>query len=220
MGQFIVFDTETTSLLKSSKKLSGRQRGGEVIQIAALFLDENFYITRVLNRYCDTTQIIDAGAEKVHKLSGKRVEVLSKNKFFEEIVEEEALRSLTNVTWIGYNISFDIQMVNQTLEQNGYFKLDFGKSVNLLDFHREGIYRFDAMNALCGIYGASRRMKLIDLVSKLIGIDNFKRACQNARSKYHIAESSPGSEDYFHNAFFDALALALLILKCKNFLLE
>ena len=70
-------------------------------------INADFNITRVINRYCSSTQLIDPEALKVHKLSDKKISILSDNKFFEQIVREERIRDLDNVTWISYGIGFD-----------------------------------------------------------------------------------------------------------------
>ena len=111
--QFMIFDTETTSLLTRTPT----KPGAEVIQFAAIMINADFNITRVINRYCSSTQLIDPEALKVHKLSDKKISILSDNKFFEQIVREERIRDLDNVTWISYGIGFDTKMVNQTLLQ-------------------------------------------------------------------------------------------------------
>ena len=96
--QLVIFDTETTSLFMRTPT----KAGAEVIQFAAIMVDENFNITRVINRYCSSTQLVDSEALKVHKLSDKKISILSDDKFFEQIVREESLRNLDNVTWLQY----------------------------------------------------------------------------------------------------------------------
>ena len=71
--QFILFDTETTSLFMRTPTKSG----AEVIQFAAIMIDKEFNITRIINRYCSSTQLIDSGAIKVHGLSDKKISVKS-----------------------------------------------------------------------------------------------------------------------------------------------
>lgn len=214
--QFVIFDTETTSLFMRT----ATRAGAEVIQFSAILIDECFNITRVINRYCSSTQLVDPNALKVHNLSDKKISILSDDKFFEQIVKEEKLRDLDNVTWIGYNVNFDIKMVNQTLLQNGYESLDFGKNVETLNFHRSGNYHFDAMRCLSRLSGYNRNVKLSDLVNKYYGVEYFKQLCSIMRNKFNIIDPLIGKEDFFHNAIFDSLATLLIIQKFKNFLLE
>lgn len=213
--KFIVFDTETTSL----NSMKNGKAGGEVIQFAAVIVDEVFNIVRVINRYCSTTQFIVPEAEKVHGLSDKKVSLLSDDTFFEQVVEEENLRKLDNVTWIGYNVGFDIKMVRQTLIQNGNEPINFGSPVSLLSFDRKGLYYFDAMYPLSGISGFAHKRKLSALIEDYIGLDLFRKICLSARQKYSIVDPLIGHEDYFHNAFFDSFGLLILIQKFKNSLL-
>ena len=155
--QLVIFDTETTSLFMRTPT----KAGAEVIQFAAIMVDENFNITRVINRYCSSTQLVDSEALKVHKLSDKKISILSDDKFFEQIVREESLRNLDNVTWIGYNIE----------------GLDFGKNTEMLSFRKNGIYHFDAMRCLSRLSGYTHNVKLSDLINKYYGVDYFRRLC-------------------------------------------
>ncbi len=214
--QLVIFDTETTSLFMRTPT----KAGAEVIQFAAIMVDENFNITRVINRYCSSTQLVDSEALKVHKLSDKKISILSDDKFFEQIVREESLRNLDNVTWIGYNINFDIKMINQTLFQNGYEGLDFGKNTEMLSFRKNGIYHFDAMRCLSRLSGYTHNVKLSDLINKYYGVDYFRRLCCTFRNNFNIIDPLIGEEDFFHNAIFDSLATLVIIQKFKNFLLE
>lgn len=213
---FVVFDTETTGLLGSG--------GHEVIQFSALWVDEDFVIRRVVNRYCKSNQFVSEGALKVHGLTDKIVDVLSDGKYFEQVVEEEGLRDLDDVTWISYGASFDMGICNQTLVQNGVPPINFGKLVRTLSFDRKGVFNFCALDTL-GRMASNRgsRTKLVKVIDKYLGIEKFKSVCSFFRSKYNVVNphlSEGGEEDFFHNAVFDALGVCLLLEVCKVPLFE
>lgn len=216
MHEFLFFDTETTSLLDARRD----KPGGEVIQFAGILVGDDFTIRKVINRYCSSTQLIDPRAENVHKLSDKKISILSDGKFFETVVEEEKLRSFDNITWVAYNLGFDTRKMNQTLTQNGYEPINFGTSTSRLDFNAEGIFKYDAMEPLRCIHKSSHKVKLQALVDAHIGADVFKQICLQFRTKYGIIDPLIGQEDYFHNAFFDTLGLLLLVNKFRNLLLR
>lgn len=211
LQHFIVFDVETTGLYKQK----GDRNGSEVVQFAGIIFDANFNVLRVINRYSSTTQLIPKEVTDIHHLDDALLHKLSDGKFFEQIVTEEGLNKLDNITWIGYNSnSCDIPIINQTLKQNGLPGLNFGKSVQTLDAHLEGVHRYDCMmslgNLVCG-----RRSKLSELIKRTYGIEEFIQYCQFFRTTHNIVEPIEGRDSFFHNAIYDALALYLLIARYK-----
>lgn len=216
MHKFICFDTETTSCIKKTL----RTNGGEVIQFSGIIFDDKFNIEKVINRYCTTAQVFDSRASSVHKLNDNLVMELSQGKFFEQIVLEEGLRDFSNITWIGFNsINFDIPLMNQTLIQNGYPSIYFGKTVNTLSFDRKGIFKYDCMLPL-GISLSGRQQKLSTLTNRYLGEELFIEKCKTFRKAYNIIEPNKNENSFFHNAVYDSFALYLLLYKCRAYLFE
>lgn len=213
---FLFFDTETTSLYAAR----GNIPGGEVIQFAGIQVDSNFRIKRVINRYCMTKQRIDPGAQGVHGISTSMLAELSEGKAFETVLREEKLRELNNVTWIAFNIPFDVRMMKQTSTQNGYEPIDFGFTTTSLSFKQTGIFRYEAMDPLKSIYGVNYRVKLETLIDKLLDSKDFLQMCTAFKEKCNIKQIKSGETDFLHNAFYDTLGLFALIKKYKNLLLR
>jgi DNA polymerase III epsilon subunit-like protein len=222
--EFIAFDTETTGLLgKSTAHGTDKDSFHEVVQFSAIWLNSDFQITRVVNRYCKSNQFISEGAAKANHLTDKLVDVLSNGKYFEQIVDEEGLRDQSDVTWLAYGAPFDMTICNQTLVQNGAPPINFGRSVKTLSFEREGIFNFCVMDTLGRMSSKWKRMKLVDAVEKYLGIERFRGICKVFRKQYGISDpflSEQGDEDFFHNSIFDCLAIVLLLEICKVPLFE
>lgn len=209
--QYIFFDTETTSLERKTEF----KNGGEVVQFSAIICDESFEIVRVINRYASTTQVFDPRASAVNKLNDQIVSRLSEGKFLEYVIQEEKIRELDDVIWIGYNSnSFDIPMINQTLTQNGFPGIQFGPTTNWLSPNIEGVYKFDAIHKLGSII-SGRRDKLSNLINKDIGNDTFIQVCKDFKEYFDIVEPTAGEDSFLHNAVYDSLAVWLLVRKYK-----
>lgn len=214
MHRYIVFDTETTGLTRGSDD----KRGSEVIQFSAIVFNSNFEIERVINRYSSTTQVMTAEVSNIHHINDELLQKLSEGKFLETIIEEEGIRDLDNVTWIGFNShAFDIPMINQTLKQNGARGVVFGETVKHLSTQRDGVFKFDCMHPLGNIV-LGRRGKLVDIIKKGIGSQEFESYCCALRDIYNITELQEGTDSFFHNAVYDALALYMLIHKYRTYL--
>ena len=213
--KLFVVDTETTGFLGAEDR-NGRKH--EVVQFSGILLSQGLVIERVVNRYCKTTTLMSEGALNVHKLTDKKIDTLSEGKFFERIVEEEGLRDLVDVTWVFYNAAFDKGIINQTLTQNGYAPLDFGKKANVLSYSTEGTWFFDMMYAMQGIVGKSRKVKLSYAVDQYIGSDVFRQVCAGFKQQHNIVDPLVG--DLFHSAIYDSLGVSLLLSKFKNVLFD
>lgn len=156
--KYLVFDTETTGLRTKD----------EVIQFSGLLLDDKCKLLRLFSFYCDTLVDIHPEAERTHGLSKTRVHELSKGRFFEEqfyaIPHLQECTKMKDITWVGYNVPFDIRLINQTLMNNGYSAVDFGRKVNTLS--NTGVCNFDVHQAVRAYYNRGIAISLSNAVEK------------------------------------------------------
>ena len=109
--KYFLYDVETTGLT----------RRDEVIQLSGFLLNKDLRKEQIINFYCYTQVETNPEAQKVHGLDKKLLWELSGGKTFEEqIFQYDFLFNEEDITFVGYNISFDNRMVNQTLKNNGY----------------------------------------------------------------------------------------------------
>lgn len=135
---FVIFDTETT----------GTYGKDEVIQFTAIVTDENAKAKSIYNFYCDTPKKSHPSALAVHGITPAILKHFSEGKTFEDYYyNTPELFGLEDVTWVGYNVNFDMRLINQTLRNNGLREHNFGSKVTSPDAVK-GIHYYDLMTPL------------------------------------------------------------------------
>lgn len=208
--RYIVCDVECTGLTRLSgdiyQPLSVSKSGSEVIQIGGLILDERFNPTKGFRHYCDCMVAhSDARAYAVHQIDLREVRRLVGGIFLEEVLccwipefYDE------NVTFIGYNTMFDMQMVRQSTRE---FPVEFIMPKRVLSkFPQQGRHFVDVMDFVPGT-----RRKLVSFRGYLEPL--FQEFQQKYASRLRI-ESNYSSQltDNFsaHDALYDSIMTYLL----------
>lgn len=225
--RLIVFDCETTglpgkvdNLTQSNSKVIKYTPTGEVVQLSALVLKDDFEIEDFISFYCMPTEPISDGASSVHRITNYSIESLSRGRNLEDYLlndYKDLFYSKGNV-YIGYNVRFDTRIVNQTLKNFNNKKIDFGVLTDTLTGLDEGRnYTLDLMelfknrSSFLGIPKLRYNVKLANAI-ELLGLngylDNFHKLLMN---KFHRVERGD-----FHNAEFDVSATALLLNAMKG----
>lgn len=154
--EYMIFDVETTGLTAHD----------EIVEFAGFLVDDDLRLKSLYLCYCDTLVSYNPEAVKITGLDRKLVHQLSKGKFFEDyFLQYTELWNKKDLTWVGYNVSFDIDKVKGTLQHNGYQYPDFGRKVVALE-NEHGRYNFDLMQAVANFKNHGRRMKLQQAVTR------------------------------------------------------
>ena len=202
--EYAIFDTETTGLRSKD----------EVIQFTAFLTDDNFRLKKLYNFYCYTNQRISKDAIAVHHLDRETLMKLSHSKYFEDYYYKYTdLFNKKSITWVGWNVKFDMRLCNQTLCNNGLFAHNFGTTTTRLVMP-EGIYNYDLMQAISDLKNNGRRMKLSAAMSLVPyskeSIDRmFNRIMDLGKNIIN-----PG----YHNALYDAFCTWLILKYYSNVL--
>lgn len=207
---YVIFDIEGTGLSSSD----------EVLQLAMMYCDKDFVPKFAINRYCMSDIQIHPQAQGVHGLTREIVKQRSGGKFFEEVLDE--LRRdypilFKDCTYIAYNIKFDRDQINNTLEHQGLDAMDFGGEVRMLDrTGKPGLYSYCAMNGLISAINGNKSAKLIELFQRHITPDgneakaDFKKLA-NAMKDDVYAEGA-------HDAVYDVWMTWRLLRKFRGML--
>lgn len=210
--KYVIFDTETTDLR------------GEVIQLAYMLLDSNFDIVDFDSFYCDTTKVITKGAFDVHGISNEVLEVLSNGKNLEDYILSPKHKKVffsKGTVFIGYNVTFDIARVNQTLVNQTTDTDNVGvtfsprlRTNRLVGLNENETYHLDAM-MFCRQY--FKMVKGLTL-GKAFELSNIKfpnhttdEMFEHFRSKYGVE-----SKGLLHDAAYDVFLTYLIMLKFGN----
>lgn len=217
--QFIVFDTESTGLKRTTVDLSipsgMRARGDEVCQIGGLILDERMEPQRLFCHYCDTIAVeSDAKAFEVHGISMKEVRQHVRCQYLTNVLYDHVPEFFWNdIMFVGYNVEFDMEMVAQTLSNSdvefkwtplkGNIVPKTGRySIDVAEFYRQN----------------STRNKGSTFYRRL---SSFEKELEQPREEFFVRygylemqtncmEMLAPTWDKAHNAFFDALNTYLL----------
>ena len=216
INKFIVFDTETTGLKvvpKSSLNLpcSALNRGAEVVQIGGIIFDgSTLEPSNLFCYYCDAvTAECERGAMQVNKLSLRNIRKTLSCRFLPEIMttflpdffEED-------VCLIGYNVGFDISMVDQSLS-NSSLKWNFDKPLTSNTLPSKGPCVVDVMPFVS--YNGKYR--------KLSSFDNELKSRRDAFLAKYIGTLGINTNDITtlqgqineaHNSFYDSLNTYIL----------
>lgn len=198
--EFLVFDTETTGLSAND----------EVVQMAGLLLTPDLQLKKVINFYCYTQVPFNPKAKAVNGLSSAELMRRSRGKFFEDYYCSLDIFRKTDIVWIGYNVQFDIGMINNTLENNGMPRHYFGKDITNLGV-KSGIYQFDVLQMLSAMNGGTR-IRLTNAAEKLA---YSREQIDSMYSKLlRLINLNTGVKD--HNALYDALITWLLVVEYRR----
>lgn len=191
--KYFIFDTEDTGLGTKD----------EVVQFSGFLVDEECRLQRLYNFYCYPLVEFQQKAQQVTGLNKEILMELSKGRFFEEqFYEYKTLLNEKNITWVGYNVSFDTRLINQTLKANGYPVHNFGRKVGTLA-NDYGTYNFDVLDVIASTYNKGIRLKLGAAVDKYCS-----KTLEQIQKEYVkiMQYAKINSEITFHNAIFDAYA--------------
>lgn len=199
--KYFVFDTETTGL--------GQQ--DEVIQFAGYLLDDNFKFLTLHQFYCDTTVKINERALETHKITHAMLKKFSRDVFFEDYFTElKPVLDTPDIVFVGYNVKFDIRLVNQTLTNQGYNAYDFGKKTTTLR-NTKGRYYFDLMAALQNFKFGGKPVKLVNAVNTLLNVEHTNTIYDKIANKLPYDSSMR-----YHSAIYDAFMTSALLQKYGN----
>ena len=187
---YLIFDTETTGLGKQD----------EVIQFSGLLVNNDFKLQRGFNWYCDTQHPISQGALDTHGITKKMLHDLSDGKTFEDYWFQmmKTLDFDHGLTFIGWNVSFDIRLINQTLNNNGLDEYNFGQKTKTLRLDND-IYNFDLMEPVASMLVNRERLKL-EHASKMIKMS--REELQKRYAKLAAKFKKVATKD-FHNSLYD-----------------
>lgn len=212
--KYFIFDCESTGLGNFD----------EVIQFSGLLFDETYEILDVVNFYCNTSKLISSEVENVHGLNNKVLNELSEGLFFEDkIIDYPWLYKPNDIVFIGYNVSFDIRMVNNTLRMAGFPEIDFGENVpkvpNKLISNGTGKnYNICLMHTLKQYLSLPRFMKLTQLFEKYVPetLTDIKTIRKNLVDFYKLEDNPYNTKD-FHDSLLDSVATVCLFNRFKDF---
>lgn len=214
---FAVFDTETTGLKFADsppgEPASLRQHGDEVCQIGGILLDEHMEPFQLFCHYCDTVKVeCDAGASAVSGLYMRDIRQHVLGQYLPQVLTEKLSEFFyADTSFIGYNVEFDMKMVQQTIA-NSDLSFDWEPLRGSI-IPRHGRFSIDVSNYYTrrGTNGKTYRMKLSSLSSQLEEArQDFFRQYGHMDIQTNCSELFIPSWNKQHSAFFDALNTFLL----------
>lgn len=212
--KFVIFDTETTGL------------NGEAIQMAMIVLDENLKIESFDSFYCDTDCVIEKGATNVHGLTNEMVHKLSGGKYFEDYVlgnpRYKKLFFEEDVVFPGYNVLFDLKIVNNSLINTGHGLITDIKKYSDLKNNPDaklrlvtktynpiketgGAHWFDLMEYARNRTGMIKGLNLAKAVDLLVRDIDVKTSFDVVSKKFNLQSGKS-----YHDASYDAFCTMLL----------
>ena len=203
--KYFIYDVETTGLGNRD----------EVIQLGGFLADETLNLEKMINFYAYSQVHIDSKAAKVNGITPKMLWEKSKGLAFEDYVYDEMLDvlQLSDLTWVEYNNNgFDHRMINQTLRQNGFSGINFGKEV-AIPRKESGIFTFNLLKGLQNFCFDGKVRKLSQAVATLPYSEaRIDAMYQAACSKLGFNQQEAG----FHDASYDAFVTWLLFYSYKK----
>lgn len=209
---FIVFDVESTGLNRKYARLtepsSIMDNGDEVIQIGGLVLDADLQPTRGFCFYCDC-MLAESHPEAlaVHQITMRSIREVVPNVFLEDVLMTWVPEFFQpDVVFIGYNSSFDVSMVAQSLRN---FCFDFE---NIQKVSRKlpesGRWHLDTMGYI------PHRAKLTSYYTQLTAArtEFFKKFAGKLPLQTNAVSLLESSWESAHNAFYDSLETYLLFM--------
>lgn len=208
--EYLVFDTEA----------SGMGVDDEVIQFAGIRLNSDFRIIGMVNWYCSITFPMNPEAVEVHGITDAKLVELANGRFFEDYLsmpENSWIANPTDLTFIAYNSRFDKRLVNQSLEHNGYSKLNFGRSQRLLpNKNSYGVYNVCAMELSTQVFNyqfGNKKLAEVLATQTKYTPKEIDVMLDELSSKFGVRRTAKG----FHDGLYDALATAMLVYSNRMF---
>lgn len=210
MSYLFFFDTETT----------GFRADDEVIQFAGILTDTNMNIIDVVNFYCNPAKIIPADATNVHGLTNADVYKLSNGQFIDYFIYNyDWLINPKDIVFIGYNVEFDVRLVNQSLLLNGCEGINFGTRVNVIPRNtRHKSYKLDMMDTIKTNLGYYKNQKLVNVCKEHLPFNNSKIKEKIELLCEHFNVNRP-KHCNAHDALYDSFMTMMLFNKFKHFYL-
>lgn len=154
MLQYLFLNVETTGLKEDSLELVENSqnnntskiiKGDEVIQIGGILTNDSLEPKLTFCHFCDTSVPLSQEAYEIHGISLEYLRTYNKDIYLKEVIKE-CLPFLydSDLITIGYNIMFDITMINQTL-RDFKNKPEFGDFFKLSFIPKNGKYLLDLM---------------------------------------------------------------------------
>ena len=197
--KYVIYDTETTGL----------NGFDEVVQLAYIVLDENFFILDANNAYFYPTCRMNKKAESVNGLSLELLAELSGGATFDEFVKTDKYFSQVPyepLCFVAYNAKFDTGKVNGTLDKFGVPRVYFGNgniANNLLSIN--DTYSLCMQNTVTRINGG--RIKLFAAVEQYVTDPNKIDDMADSIAKQFNVFTRGNS---YHDAFYDTVATTML----------
>lgn len=207
--KYIIFDTETTDLK------------GEVIQLSYMVVDEKYNIVDFNSFYCDTTAKITQGAFNVHGISHELLEVLSEGKFLEDyLLKDPKKRSIfidsTGLVFIGYNVKFDIDRLNQSLLPTGKSLTSMIEATSLSGLNSSFSYSYDLMKATREYLRVPKNVKLSQATNLITKRKNPDLDVELLYSIYKDQFNLKSVGGHYHDASYDVFCTYLLLLSINQ----
>lgn len=207
---YFVFDTETTGIGAGTvlDKKGSVSVNDEVIQFAGLLLDESLRLKKVISFHCYTAVPIYPKAQAVNHLDHQKLMKYSGGRTFEDFFLNQSDLHSDDITWVGYNVKFDMRIINNTLKQNGLDVYDFGTCIKTLRSRVKGRCYFDLLESLAMRNGGIR-MKLVQAAKSL----PYTEQQLNAMYGKLLQLTNNKSDLTFHDALYDSLVTWLLLVQ-------
>lgn len=202
---FVVFDVETTGLSAKSTELSKPtdldRQGSEIIQIGGLILDNDATPKSAFCYFCDCLHShSESGAYKTHKIDLSEVRKEVPNIFIEDIILKWLPVFLKDdVVFIGYNVNFDLRMLQYGL-RNLCFDFRYPKRI-VARIPSTGRHYIDIMDFL------PKRVKLSSLATSYSDevADFFTRYSGRLPLQTNSRYLFERKWEHSHNALFDTV---------------
>lgn len=208
--KIVVFDTETTGLKDTD----------QVIQFSAIVLNYEFKVIAMDSFYCNVKIPISQGAIDIHGINNKDLEKLSKGKYIEDYMPFlNYMNQKDNVIFVGYNVDFDIKKINNSLTNEGYEPINFGRKLQALPTRpMSGNGYLDIMRPLCNNLGykGNRKLNMIFNNHGPCDEERVRLIISKLAEKYNVELKDKSS---YHDSLFDTMITTSLLIKYKHFFL-
>lgn len=207
---FVFLDTETTGLSLDTETSCG----DEVIQIGGVITDENLKPLKIFDYLCDTTKINQhPKAFETHGITLEFLRQQVKDIYLEEILFTKLpeLFEEPDVIVVGYNVLFDINMINQTLRDCSK-KPFWGVQLTTSTIPNNGRFFLDLVPFfLRNTPKGSFRQKLTSISPKYK--DDFEYLLDNTPADIYDTNYTKNTDSNFHSAVYDALYCYVIFMK-------
>lgn len=210
MSYLFFFDTETT----------GFGPDDEVIQFAGILTDANMNIIDVVNFYCNPAKIIPREAVNVHGLTNADVYKLSHGHFIDEFIfKYDWLVNPKDIVFIGYNVEFDVRLVNQSLLLNGCEGINFGTRVNVIPRDtKHKSYKLCMMETIKNNLGYYKNQKLVNVTREHLHF-NSNKVVEKIELLCEYFNVDRPKHCNAHDALYDSFMTMMLFNRFKHFYL-